>query len=325
MGYRHIDNLYKNTTVLLFRECYALEKVHGTSAHVTLKKRVSPVGIAVNEAGEELALGQEADQAIDVTFFSGGASHMSFIQLFDVEDLKRRFRTMGPTELTVYGEAYGGSMQRMRETYGDKLLFIAFEVEIGERFLPVESADMMVQQLGLEFVPWRKISTDLAVLDAERDAPSVVAVRRGITKPMPREGIVLRPPIEIGYQQVNGGGFGRIIAKHKSAAFSERTSKKDTTVDPGKLEVLTKANEIADEWVTTMRMEHVLDKLQARMGRQLAPEDTRAVIDAMIEDVTREAKDEIVASKEAIGAISKNTAKLFRQVQVDRLKAIAPS
>ena len=27
MGYLHIDNLYKNQTIRLFRECYALEKV----------------------------------------------------------------------------------------------------------------------------------------------------------------------------------------------------------------------------------------------------------------------------------------------------------
>lgn len=33
MGYLHIDNLYKNRDILLFRECWALEKVHGTSAH----------------------------------------------------------------------------------------------------------------------------------------------------------------------------------------------------------------------------------------------------------------------------------------------------
>ena len=34
MGYMHIDNLYKNQDVLMFREAYALEKIHGTSAHV---------------------------------------------------------------------------------------------------------------------------------------------------------------------------------------------------------------------------------------------------------------------------------------------------
>jgi intein/homing endonuclease len=29
MGYQHIENLYKNQTIFLFKECYALEKIHG--------------------------------------------------------------------------------------------------------------------------------------------------------------------------------------------------------------------------------------------------------------------------------------------------------
>lgn len=28
MGYLHIDNLYKAQEILLFRTCYALEKIH---------------------------------------------------------------------------------------------------------------------------------------------------------------------------------------------------------------------------------------------------------------------------------------------------------
>lgn len=300
MGYRHIDNLYKNQTILLFRECYALEKVHGTSAHVKLEK------VTVLDPNT-----QTESVRVDVKFFSGGAPHMSFIELFDVEDLKKRFLEIGAETMTVYGEAYGGKMQGMRTTYGDKLLFIAFEVEMGGKFLGVESADMFVQKLGLEFVPYRKISTDLAVLDAERDLPSRVAVRRGITEPKISEGVVLRPPIEIGYDGGKTGNFGRIIVKHKRPEFSERASKKDTVVDPGKLEVLTKAQDIATEWVTPMRLEHVLDKLKASLGREPTTEDTRTVIDAMVEDVTREAKDEIVASKEAIKAISTAVGKMF--------------
>ena len=36
MGYLHIENLYRPIaqSILLFREVYALEKIHGTSAHV---------------------------------------------------------------------------------------------------------------------------------------------------------------------------------------------------------------------------------------------------------------------------------------------------
>lgn len=29
MGYMHINNLYKNQEILMFKECFALEKVHG--------------------------------------------------------------------------------------------------------------------------------------------------------------------------------------------------------------------------------------------------------------------------------------------------------
>lgn len=318
MGYRHIDNLYKNQTILLFRECYALEKVHGTSAHLSFKKAPCTVAELTEDQIREAAATGEALEAVAarlskvvLSFFSGGASHIQFVSLFDAEALKTRFMEMGPDDMTVYGEAYGGKMQGMRDTYGDTLRFIAFEVEIGDRFLGVESADMMVQKLGLEFVPYKKISTDLASLDAERDLPSRVAVRRGIVEPRISEGVVLRPPIEIGYDGGKAGNFGRIIAKHKRSEFSERASKRDTTVDPGQLEVLQKADAIAAEWVTPMRLEHVLDKLKGRLQREPQPEDTRAVIDAMVEDVTREAKDEIVASREAIKAISGAAAKLF--------------
>ena len=34
MGYLHIPNLYKAQEILMFKRCYALEKIHGTSAHI---------------------------------------------------------------------------------------------------------------------------------------------------------------------------------------------------------------------------------------------------------------------------------------------------
>ncbi len=37
MGYRKIPNLYKDADILLFKDCFASEKVHGTSAHVSWK------------------------------------------------------------------------------------------------------------------------------------------------------------------------------------------------------------------------------------------------------------------------------------------------
>lgn len=296
MGYAHIDNLYKNQNIMMFRECWAMEKVHGTSAHLSFKRKVKTVK-------DDGSIEVEAE----LGFFSGGASYMEFIKLFDAEALKKDFLEAGPESMMVYGEAYGGKMQGMRATYGDKLAFIAFDVKIGDRFLSVDSAHLMVEKLKLEFVPYRRISTDIAVLDAERDLPSRVAVRRGITEPKISEGVVLRPIVEL----VFPAGLGRVVAKHKRPEFSERASKKDTVVDPGQLEVLHEAKAIAEEWVTTNRLGHILDKISGKLGRDVQIEDTRMVISAMVEDVTREAKDEIVASKEAIRAISTATSKLF--------------
>lgn len=37
MAYMHIENLYANQTILESKECYAMEKIHGTSAHISGK------------------------------------------------------------------------------------------------------------------------------------------------------------------------------------------------------------------------------------------------------------------------------------------------
>ena len=294
MGYMHIENLAKNATILMFRECFALEKIHGTSAHIVFKRN--------------------HDGSADLSFFSGGASHVSFVELFNEEALKAAFLLMDSPGLTVYGEAYGGKEQGMRATYGDRLKFVAFDVllhaveDTVERWLSVDDADATVQKLGLEFVPYVRLSTDIEALNAERDRPSRQAVRNGITEPKPAEGIVLRPILEF-----KGRYDTRVISKYKRAEFSERTSKRDTVVDPGKVEILAKADSIAAEWVTQHRLDHVLNHLRAKLQRDLTMADTRTVIEAMIEDVTREAQGEIVTSKDAIKAISNAAVALFKK------------
>lgn len=274
MGYLHINNLYKARDVLLFKEVYALEKVHGTSAHVKL-----------------------ADGAL--TFFPGGESKASFEALFDRVTLLAGMSALGSPEVTVYGEAYGGKCQRMSHTYGDTLRFIVFDIQIGDTWLDVPTMDRVATNLGLEVVPWVRVVSDVEALDFQRDAPSIVAERRGCGV-KPREGVVIRPPLEVSTVD------GRVIAKHKGAAFEERAT--PPKADAGKLEVLAQATAIADEWVTPMRLTHVLDKLPAAVGI----DNTKLVIDAMVEDVLREAAGEIVDSKEARAAIGKRAAQLFR-------------
>jgi hypothetical protein len=277
VGYMHINNLYKDQRILMFRECYALEKIHGTSAHV-----------------------QWADGRVQLS--SGGETRERFVALFDENVLSLAFAEIGHPAVTIYGEAYGGSQQGQKHRYGKRLRFIAFEVQIGDTWLAVPQAHDVCTKLGIEFVHYVKGSTDLPALDAERDAPSEQARRNGISVDQTREGVVLRPLVEF---SMNNGE--RVIAKHKRDEERETTTPRKV-VDPALQAVLTKATEIADEWVTPTRLAHVLDKL----GPDVGIEQMRTVIAAMIEDVLREAAGEIMDSREARAAIGKKTAETFK-------------
>jgi hypothetical protein len=276
MGYAHINNLYKDTTILYFRRCYALEKIHGTSANVSWKNK-------------------------RVRFYSGGAKQSAFEELFNVEQLTQLFTDLGHDEVTIYGEAYGGKVQKMSVTYGSDLKFCAFEAKIGDTWLNVPNAEDVAKKLGLEFVHYVEIDADIEAIDAERDADSVQAIRNGMGEGKKREGVVLRPLEEFCDSRGN-----RVLSKHKCNEFMETATPRK--VDSEKLRVLEEAEAIATEWVTDMRLTHVLDAFPDDVGI----ESTGAVIKAMAEDVLREAKGEIIDSKQARRAINKRCAKLFK-------------
>lgn len=273
-----MENLYKDKRLLSFKECYALEKIHGTSSNITWRDG-------------------------HVWFSSGGMSAVVFKGLFDEDLLKEKFISLGHelTTITVYGEAYGGKQQNMNGTYGKSAAFIVFDVEIGGLWLDVPKAEVIAKHLGLEFVPYAFGPTTLEWIDSQRDADSIVAINNGMGPGKKREGVVLRPPFEV---TLNNGE--RLIVKHKRAEFKETNTVRE--VDAETLAVLEKAEDIAEEWVTEMRLTHVLQKIQEPHDMSQSP----LVIEAMIEDVLREAKGEIVDSREARKAIGKRAIKLFK-------------
>ncbi len=290
MGYRKIPNLYKDQTILEFRRVYALEKIHGTSAHVSWN-------------GDTLR------------FFSGGEKHEKFLTCFDQDKLRIAFETtIGVLEpnaaVTVFGEAYGGKMQGMKESYGASPCFTAFEVKHSGVWLDVPTAEILVNQLGLEFTPYWEVSGNtreelIKALDACRDRDSTISILRGITEPRKMEGIVIRPPFEV---RLNNGE--RVLAKHKRAEFKEtRTAR---PVDTAKQKVLEEAKAIALEWVTPMRLTHIIGALTTD-GVEPDIAHMRTVISTMIMDVLTEGAGELVDSKEARRAIGNTTAKLFKQ------------
>lgn len=282
MGYMHINNLYADPRILAFKEVFALEKIHGTSSHVSFVDN-------------------------KVSFFSGGEKHENFIKLFDEHELQRRFEDLGHSDVTVFGEAYGGKCQGMSKVYGKDLRFVAFEVRIGESWLDVPKAHDVVLALGLRFVDYELVNTDIASLDAARDCPSIEAVRNGMGA-QKREGVVLRPPFEI---RVNN--TERLLAKYKQAEFCETRSQRE--VDPNRRQVLTDAEAVALEWVTDMRLVHVLDTLRGSLQQDIDIRDTGMVVKAMIEDVRRESgvASEVEWSKDVQRAVGNAAAHMFKK------------
>jgi len=296
MGYLHISQLYKEQDILYFKQAYACEKIHGSSSHLLWNKGV-------------------------MTPFSGGAKHEAFLAIFDgvnaptLETIKQQFiAEFGPEmKVCIYGEVYGGSMQAMSHTYGNKLKFIVFDVEVEEHWLSVPKADNVAQKFGLEFVSYALVEATVEAFDIERDMESAQAIRNGCGPGHKREGIVIRPPIEV---TLNNGS--RLIVKHKRDDFEERKTAQKI-VDPEKLKVYEEAEAATDEFVTAVRMDHILDKVFPG-GAEKDITKTGLVVKAMIEDILREAAGEIVDSKDLRSAIGKKTAHLFKNILKDSLK-----
>jgi len=244
-----------------------------------------------------------------VNFFTG-ENHPLFLTLFDKDFLIKKFEEVFPDQdAVIFGEHYAGKCQGMSHTYGKESKFIGFDVKVGYVWLNVPNAEDVCNQFNVEFVDYVKIEVTLDNLTIERDKPSVQAVRNGILEPKKREGIVLRPLIEM---RINNGE--RVISKYKPDEERETKSKRE--VNPEQLKILSDAKEIAEEWVTNLRLEHVLQKFPEGISMEAMGD----IIKAMIADVYREGRDEIVESKEVAKAIGKKTVQLFKAKLQNKLK-----
>jgi hypothetical protein len=196
----------------------------------------------------------------------------------------------------------------MSDVYGKELKFVAFDVSFSNDpsktyFMDVPEAEKFVNHVfGLEFVWYTECDNNLDNLNKYRDQESKQAVRNLVGNDLETEGIVVRPLYE------SNDKFGeRWIVKHKRAKFRETARVRE--VNPDKLEVIASANEFASEYVTDMRLAHVLDKLPQ-------PHDitiTGKVVTAMIEDVKREMIDgETEWTKDVEKAIGRKAAEIYK-------------
>ena len=278
MGYLHINNLYKEQIVLYFKKVWATEKIHGTSAWILYKDN-------------------------KLQFHPGGAKIAYFISLFNEPELLKKMKELfGDEVVFLHGEHYGGKIKSMKDTYGDKNAFVMFDIRVGESWLSFDKVQLLGEKLGLDVVDGTIVNSNIKKLNEQRDLPSVQAKKNGIKKDMMREGIVIKPLIEM----VSNNG-DRVIAKHKGDKFRETTTTRKV-VSKDKLKVYKEATDIASEWVTPMRLNHILDKII-----NIDITITGNVIKAMVDDIIREGQDEVEVSREAKTAIGKRTSIMFKE------------
>lgn len=309
MGYRKIANLYKPWAanhILSLGRCYALEKVHGTSGHISLKRT-----------------------STNLNLFAGGCPHDDFVNLVErkwgLDKLRNNiwaaeealeFFDEPAQKITIFGEIYGGKMQAMESVYGP-LNFVAFEVRytlVNDKtyVLSVPDAHIFVNTVGLPFVPYEEGPSTVEWLNEQRDRPSELARRNGMGVKY-GEGIVIRPLVE---QRDEDGKH--IIAKHKTNNFKEtRTPRK---IDPQKQRLWRHANEVANEFVVLNRLEHVLDAMRAEGHHVDDISCTGDVVRRIFNDIKEEEGDEIEWTKEVNKAIGRKGAKLFQEYIMKKIR-----
>lgn len=298
MGYRKITNLHRPEAaeaILSLDRCYATEKLHGTSAYISYDK----------ERGFK--------------YFAGGIKYDDFIRMIDErfgrEEVEQNIKyelDAHHRSITFYGEAYGGKCQRMANVYGP-LNFCVFEVKLNDEWLNVPIANVWADVVGLPFVYWEEGPATLEWLESQRNRPSEQARRNGMGVKY-GEGIVIRANDETLTDR-----FGkRIIAKFKREAFREtKTPRKINPEDRKKWE---NAQETANEFITPMRLSHVLDKLIARDKFIPSIRSMDTVIRAVYKDVMDEEGDDIVQSRLVRKAMGEATARLYKEWLNDRLR-----
>lgn len=304
MSYMHIDNLYRDQTILERDECYALEKLDGTSSRIIFTRLVTEYTDNLNKK----SVG-------NFHYHGGGITGEQFKNLFDSADLEAKLAALPGDKITIFGESYGGKLQGKSASYGPDTKFCAFDVRVDDHWLTVPQAEALVLGLSLEFVNYVKISTKLSEIDFWRDATSEQAIRNGITTRdgqwVRREGVVLRTLDESFDRRGN-----RIIAKHKRDEEREtKTPRK--VVDPAKAEFIKEARRVAEEFVVMERLHHVIAHLSIPVIDMTC---AKAVINEMVSDVNREGKGEFEPSNTVNAEIGKRTAQLLKQYLSEKLK-----
>src|SRR3990167_228465 len=171
-------------------------------------EKVDGTNIRVMWNGESVVLGGKTDNAqIHVKLL------YSLQALFEGTRKRQLFRTIftDATEVCLYGEGYGASIQSGGKYIADRTSFVLFDVKIGNIWLERTNVEDIASKFGIKVVP---IVGKGTILDA------VEMTHKGFISQWGdfiSEGLVLRPKVEL----LNRRGV-RVITKIKHKDFYDQ-------------------------------------------------------------------------------------------------------
>lgn len=313
-----IEHLYKHPDFFkLVDQICVMEKIHGTSTWIEKK-------------------------GAKYLYHSGGETSKKFCELFDqksIEDeLTKICEERSLSLIRIHGETYGAKQQKMKDTYGDILKFVAFEVRVadsnGDYWLNVSDAEAITKRLKLDFVPYKIGPNTIGFVEEQTNLPSVQAEKNGMGSDKLREGVVVKPAVESFVENgkrcsITMKDGTRPIFKHKCGPFWETKkpgillldeSKKEKKLLTDMVEKTLYDQETTDNWVTEMRAGHVLDKM---LHEKPDPTDSRnkcvdladikSFSDNMVNDIEKESVGEIEWSPELIRLMKKKAMSILKK------------
>lgn len=276
--YPHIENIEEVPEVFELSEVIVTEKVHGSAARIGV-------------IDGRLRLGGRKLEFTDIR--PDTREGLCFIQwVLDTGLDKKVIEAFSGHDVILYGEWHGSGTPKkgwpqvqkgIRYINGNDLRI--FDVKVDGKYVPQDEVASWAAKVGLKTMPiLYRGKPDMKIFDSLIDTMSRVGEENGIVDPENTiEGIVIRPPEFVWDEKRRP-----IMAKYKIGKWAERASaQKHPKTLPKERVVIPGASEFAKEFVTEMRLEHILDQLR-EAGIPIDKSSLGEVMKRMGQDIKRE-------------------------------------
>ena len=287
--YPHIKNLDDTPGIFDLPEVIVTEKIHGSGMRIGL------IDGCVRFGGRRLEFTNISPQSKDGQGFVSWALETGL-----GEKIAKTFQNH---DIIFYGEWHGsGTPQKgwpqiqkgIRYIKGND--FRIFDIRLDGKYLSQDQLSEFAEKAGLKTMPILcRGKPERKIFDSFIDTMSLLGAENGIAYPEnTMEGIVIRP-IQFLWEE----NREPVMAKHKIGKWAERASEqRHPKIPKQKKEIPAGAKEFAEEFVTDVRLEHILDQLKEenipieksamgevmkRMGQDIKREGNSTLINAHLE------------------------------------------